>query len=100
MADDLSAAVEVNFSANKEGGAKYIEVETAATADHTDYFSLTLADYGATKLKAIRMYRHTTDNSVVVDDDAPTTVVTAGVLTVTIGGSTGNKKRFCQLWVS
>ena len=88
------------FSGNKDGGTKVIEVETPATASHTDTLAITLADYGATMVKWVRSYRHTTDNSVVVDDDQPTCAVSNGVLTVTIGGSTASKKRYFVIGVA
>lgn len=87
----------ISFSGNREGGTKFVELETASTANHADTVAVTLADFGASAIKWIRAYRHTTDNSVVVDDDAPTTSVSNGVLTITIGGSTDGKKRFFTL---
>jgi len=71
---------------------KEILVTTDATADDTDTFTVTLADYGITNVKSIDGFTHTTDNSIIIVE-APTTSVTTGVLTVTIGGSTDNKKR-------
>jgi phage terminase large subunit-like protein len=100
MAEDISTTTNIKFSANKQGGSKYFELETPATADHADTILVDIrALCGAEMLKAIRAYRHTTTDSVVVDDDAPTTAVSAGVLTITIGGTTDNKKRVFHVWV-
>lgn len=71
---------------------KKIMVVCPATADDTDTFDITLADYGITTVKTIKGFTHTTDNNVIIVE-APTTSVTTGVLTVTIGGSTDNKMR-------
>ena len=57
----------------------------------TDTVQIDLNDYGATLLLSIDVYDQTTTGSVVVSQ-APTTVVTAGVLVVTLGGGdTGAK---------
>ena len=100
MVNDLTATTKVMFSGNKEGGTKMIELETPATADHADTIAITLADYGAKGVKWVRAYRHTTTDSVVVDDDQPTCIVASGVLTITIGGSTDDKKRYFQVGVA
>lgn len=74
-------------------------VTTAATVDDGDTMDVTLADYGIsdTGLLAIRGITHSTTNSVLVVE-APTTSVTSGVLTITIGGSTDNKVRSFLIW--
>lgn len=57
----------------------------------TDTVQIDLGDFGADTLLAIDVYDQTTTGSVVVSE-APTTVVTSGVLVVTLGGSdTGAK---------
>jgi len=74
-------------------GRKIITVETANTADTADTIAITLADYGISTFLAVTGYVHTTENSIVVEE-APTTAVASGVLTITVGGSTvSNKKR-------
>ena len=67
-------------------------VETPATADNADTIAITLADYGISKFLYILGNAHSTDNSVVITE-APTTAVSAGVLTITVGGATPNLKR-------
>lgn len=94
MATDLSSTVNIR----RVIPGTLLIVETAATADDTDYFTLTLADYGMAEFKAIQVCRHTTTDQVVVSGDDPTTAVSAGVLTVTIGGSTDNKRRVFLIW--
>lgn len=100
MVADISATSKVMFSGNKEGGTKVIEIETPATADNGDTIAITLADYGASAVKWLRSYRHSTTDSIVIDDDQPTCAVANGVLTITIGGSTGDKKRYIQVGVA
>ena len=73
-------------------GVKEILVETIATADDTDTIAVTLANYGITSLLYVKGFTHTTDNDAIIVE-APTTAVSAGVLTITVGGSTDNKKR-------
>ena len=63
-----------------------------ATVDDGDTFTITLADYGATAIRAIHGFIETTADSIVAAE-APTTAVSAGVLTVTVGGSTDDKVR-------
>jgi len=57
----------------------------------TDTVQIDLNDYGCTELRGIHVFDETTDGSVVVLQ-APTTVVTSGVLVVTLGGSDTGKK--------
>ena len=82
----------MSIVANSPYESKEIMVETASTVDDTDTFTITLANYGITDLKTIKGFTHTTNNSVIITED-PTTSVTTGVLTVTVGGSTDDKKR-------
>jgi hypothetical protein len=69
-----------------------ILVETAATADGGDTFTVTLATYGCTKFIGMDEFVHTTEDSIVVAGTS-TTAVASGVLTVTLSGSTTNQKR-------
>jgi len=63
-----------------------------ATADDGDTQTVTLSDYGITTLYFVKGYTHTTEGSVIIEE-APTTSVSEGVLTITVGGSTDNKAR-------
>ena len=71
---------------------KEILVHCSDIADDTDTLTVTLADYGITTLYFVKGYTHTAEGSIIVEE-APTTAVAAGVLTITIGGSTDNKAR-------
>lgn len=63
-------------------------------SDSGDTFTVTLANFGIVTFISASGFVHTTTNSVVVSE-APTTAVSAGVLTVTVGGSSvTNKKRW------
>lgn len=71
---------------------KEILVHVSDVADDTDTVAVTLANHGITTFKYIKGYTHTTEGSVIVEE-APTTSVSSGVLTITIGGATDNKAR-------
>lgn len=73
-------------------GITEIVIETPATADNADTIAVTLASFGINVFLSARGYIQTTANSVIAVED-PTTAVSAGVLTLTIGGSTANKQR-------
>ena len=86
-ADTGSTQIATQPSAYKE-----IVVCAAATADNGDTIAVTLASHGITTFKYIKGFVHTTENEHIIDE-APTTSVTAGVLTITVGGATPNKFR-------
>ena len=68
-------------------GIKILYVAFPATAiGGTDTVQVDLNDYGCTTLHGIEVYDETTAGSVVVAA-TPTTVVTSGVLVITLGGS-------------
>ena len=69
-----------------------IKVTTAATATTADTIPIDLTAYGATGIDAITGYHHTTEDSIVIEE-APTTVVSSGTLTITVGGSTSTGKK-------
>ena len=71
---------------------KEIIVFADNTADDTDTIAIKLADYGITTLKYVKGYTHTTEGSLIIEE-APTTAVSTGTLTITIGGSTDDKAR-------
>lgn len=74
-------------------GDKCIIVKTGTTVTGaTDTATVTLADYGITNVLMVIGAVHTTDYSVIVDD-APTTAVSAGVLTITTKTGNNNKRR-------
>lgn len=68
-------------------GVKMLQCVTPATAiGGTDTVQVDLNDYGCTKLHGILVFDETTTGSIVVTQ-APTTVVTSGILVITLGGS-------------
>ena len=74
-------------------GVKFLQIFLDdASADDGDTFTVDLTKYGCTNLMGIIGWQHATEGSVITTE-APTTEVTAGVLTVTIGGGDDNKKR-------
>jgi|GEM_PF-2246123 len=82
---DISSGVTVTDIVPNQG-RKEIMVETATTADTGDTVDITLADYGITTFLGILGFAHSTENSVVITE-APTTSVSSGVLTITLGGT-------------
>jgi len=90
MADISSSCTVKSWS---DGNLRKVWVETPNTADTGDTISITLSDHGIKKLKTVTGWAHSTEDSVVVGE-APTTAVSSGVLTITIGGSSAsNLKR-------
>ena len=78
---------------------KSLIFETANTVDATNTIAVTYANYGITTVHAIRGWKHTTDKSVVVEEN-PTTALSSGVFTITVPAGTDNDKRIYQLWYS
>lgn len=78
--------------ANAPSDNKEILVETAATVDDTDTVAVDVSLYGMSVVDYVKGFTHTTDNNVVIVE-APTTAVSGTTLTITVGGSTDNKKR-------
>ena len=76
---------------------KELFVELPATVDDADTFAIDLASYGGTTFVGHWGMIQTTANSVLVAE-ANTTAVSGTTLTVTVGGSTDNKKRSLFLY--
>jgi len=87
MADITSECNIVEVAPN--GGFKLIQVDTLATTDTGDTFTVTLANKGISVFMGITGCVHSTANSIIIAE-APTTAVSSGVLTVTVGGSAAN----------
>ena len=90
MAAFAGVSVEKELAPRLE--AKMVVITLDATADDTDTYAVTLADHGISSFIGILGFIQTTANSVIVPE-APTTAVSSGVLTITVGGSTDNKQR-------
>ena len=97
MADVTSGSTIKEQSPRLE--TKVLLIETAATVDDGDTIDVTLADYGATGITGIQGFQHSTTDSVIIAE-APTTAVSSGVLTITVGGSTDDKKRSFVVWLN
>ena len=69
-----------------------IKVTTANTATTDDTIAIDLSDFGATGIDSILGFHHSTEDSIVVQEQ-PTTAVSSSILTITVGGtaSTGKK---------
>lgn len=95
MADITSSCTYIERG--QELNWKKIVIVTPNTADSGDTITLNLSNYSSKYLAGIIGYVHTTENSVVVEE-APTTSVSNGVITITIGGSSvSNKKRVYEV---
>ena len=75
-----------------------VVIELPATVDNADTFTLDMGKYGCSRLTAIFGNEHSTDGSVVITQ-APTTSVSSGTVTVTVGGSNANLVRSFVLWM-
>lgn len=65
-----------------------------ATTDDGDTITVDVYEkFGITKVLGVEGFIHTTTDSVIVEE-SPTTTVSMEDLTLTVGGSTDNKKRF------
>lgn len=93
MAQEITTSVTI-FGQTPNAGIVSFVIETPSTTDTGDTIVLTLSNYGisATGLLEVFGQVHTTANSVLVTE-APTTSVTSGVLTITVGGSTVSDKK-------
>jgi hypothetical protein len=91
----MAAITDIDVTeAAPNGNLKIISIQTRNTVDDADTIAVTLENYGIDKngFLAIQGFAHTTDGSIVITE-APTTAVSAGVLTITVGGSTDNYTR-------
>ena len=72
-----------------------IVIKTINTVDAADTLTVDLTDYGigATGLIGVLGFKHTTDNSISVQEQ-PTTAVSSGVLTLTVPSGTDDDSRF------
>jgi len=72
-----------------------IVIRCISTVDDGDTLTVDLTAYGidAAGLIGVFGFEHTTDNSVSVQAQ-PTTAVSSGTLTITVGGSNDNNPRF------
>jgi hypothetical protein len=73
-------------------GVKVLQVVTPATADSSDTVAVDLTTFGCANISGIMGFTQSTTGSVVITE-APTTAVSSGVLTITIGGATSDKAR-------
>ncbi len=92
---DITSGITIKRLGNDE--ATQLIITTAATADDGDTLTVDLSDYGITTFLGILGQTHSTEDSIVITE-APTTSVTTGTLTVTVGGSTDDKKRVFVVW--
>lgn len=78
-------------------GVKLLTVVTDATVDAADTLTVDLTKYGCRNIHGIVGFDETTAGSVVVNIQ-PTTSVTTGVLTITVGAGGNNRVRSFLIW--
>ena len=80
-------------------GTKQLLVRTLDTVDATDTLTVDLSTYGINDDGFIGVlgFKHTTDNSVMVQEQ-PTTAVSGGVLTITVPAGSDNDPRYYIVW--
>lgn len=78
-------------------GVKMLQVVTAATVDDGDTLTVDLTKYGCTNIHGILGFGESTTGSIVVTE-APTTSVSSGTLTITVGGAADNTVRTFIIW--
>jgi len=100
MTDRTESRVEVSPNC----GIKKIVVETGVVVEAgTDTVTVTLSDFGCDRVLAVHGVYQSTVDSIMLQEDDPTTAVASGVLTITtvdVGGndSTDNKRRVYTIW--
>jgi hypothetical protein len=81
------------YDSTLSSGVKELIVVTPATADNSDTIAIVMKSFGIKSILSIFVNAHDTEDSIVTTE-APTTSVTTGTLTVTLGAVAGsNKKR-------
>lgn len=80
-------------------GVKQILVSTRNTVDAADTIAIDVSSYGCvgTGLIGILGFKHTTDNSVMVQEQ-PTTAISGNTITLTVPSGTDNDPRFYILY--
>ena len=70
-----------------------IVVSTIHTVDATNTLTVDMSKYGGNQLIGVIGFKHTTDNSVMAQEQ-PTTTVSGTTITITVPGGTDNDPRF------
>lgn len=92
----MVAATGVTIEIAPNSQAKEFIVVLDNTTDTNNTYAMTLSELGIKEFVWIGGCVHTTESSVVVTE-APTTAVSAGVLTITVGGSAVTDKKRAYL---
>jgi hypothetical protein len=79
-------------------GANVIEIELAAATVTGETYAIDIAPYGGKKVLGVLGFRHSTIDSVIVQEQ-PTTAVSGTTLTITVGGTTAAGKRFYRVFI-
>ena len=74
-------------------------IEVPDTSDAAWTVSATLATYGITTLWGVHCWTHSTTDDVIIKESTEfVSAVSSGELTITLQGSTDNKKRVIEVW--
>ena len=79
-------------------GFKTLIVSCDAAVDSGDTLDVDLADFGGASMCGIIGFTHTTENSVVIQEQ-PTTTMSGSTLTITIGGASNDQTRHYMLFL-
>jgi len=79
-------------------GMTQLIVSCINTVDSSDTLTVDLSKYGWGSMCGIIGFTHTTENSVVIQEQ-PTTTMSGSTLTITIGGASNNQTRHYLLFL-
>lgn len=100
MAQEITTSCTIKAHAPTQAmlveGGRQIYIITPATTDTGDTIVITLEDFRIRNIMGVIGWVHTTKDSVTVQEQ-PTTAVSSGVLTITVGGSAQTDKRRAYL---
>ena len=94
---DVTALADITVEQGVGGKIINVDFTEADGVDDGDTFTVDLNKYGYSTLRGVQGFIHTTEGSVVAAE-APTTSVTAGVATITVGGAIDDKARSYMIW--
>ncbi len=89
--------VGTNTEITPNSGVKVIQVVTDATVDDGDTLTVDLTKFGCTNIHGIIGFQEDTTGEA-ISASAPTTTVSSGTLTITVGGSDDDLIRVFTIW--
>ncbi len=89
--------VGTNTEITPNSGVKVIQVVTDATVDDGDTLTVDLTKFGCTNIHGIIGFQEDTTGEA-ISASTPTTTVSSGTLTITVGGSDDDLIRVFTIW--